>query len=108
VTRQLENRIVDEDDDDDNVEVDLTIGNPVNCGGSWNIVWDLQSTHGIRIARQHYVVYIGFPGKLQLEMIATFKEISKLWHQFLEGRSAEEEGRVKGKRRGDQATGGEY
>ncbi|GKU10861.1 unnamed protein product, partial [Fusarium langsethiae] len=39
---------------------------------------------GTRIARQHYAVHIGFPGKLQPEMIATFKEISKLWHQFLE------------------------
>ncbi|WKT54080.1 Protein of unknown function DUF3505 [Fusarium oxysporum f. sp. vasinfectum] len=65
---------------------------PVDCGGSWNIVWDLQLTHGIRIARQHYAVYIGFPGKLQPEMIVTFKEISRLWHQYLEGSGAEGEG----------------
>ncbi|KAK6706732.1 hypothetical protein SNK04_004235 [Fusarium graminearum] len=87
VIRQLEGKMEDEDEDE-NVEIDPITGEPVDCGGSWNIVWDLQSTHGTRIARQHYAVHIGFPGKLQPEMIATFKEISKLWHQFLE--SAEE------------------
>ncbi|KAK7230149.1 hypothetical protein V2G26_002319 [Clonostachys chloroleuca] len=68
--------------------------------GSWNIVWDLQSTHGTRIARQHYAVYISFPGKLQPEMIAIFKEISKLWHQFLEGSSAEDKVSQVRKRKG--------
>ncbi|KAL6366266.1 hypothetical protein LRP88_00111 [Fusarium phalaenopsidis] len=100
VAKQLESRIEDEDEDD-NVDIDPTTGEPVDCGGSWNIVWDLQSTHGTRIARQHYAVHIGFPGKLQPEMIATFKEISKLWHQFLEGESAEEKGpKRKGKGKG--------
>ncbi|KAH6874264.1 P-loop containing nucleoside triphosphate hydrolase protein, partial [Thelonectria olida] len=102
VAKQLENRMEDEDDDE-NVEIDPTTGEPVDCGGSWNIVWDLQSTHGTRIARQHYAVHIGFPGKLQPEMIATFKEISKLWHQFLEGESAEEKGPKR--KRKSQATG---
>lgn len=63
VMRQLDSQMEDEDEDD-NIEVDPITGEPVDCGGSWNIVWDLQLTHGIRIARQHYAVYIGFPGKL--------------------------------------------
>jgi superfamily II DNA helicase RecQ len=107
VAKQLESRIEDEDEDD-SVDIDPTTGEPVDCGGSWNIVWDLQSTHGTRIARQHYAVHIGFPGKLQPEMIATFKEISKLWHQFLEGESAEEKGpKRKGKRRGKHQAEGQ-
>jgi hypothetical protein len=40
--KQLEGRMEDEDEDeDDNVEIDPIIGEPVDCGGSWNIVWDL-------------------------------------------------------------------
>jgi hypothetical protein len=61
----------------------------------WNIVWYLQSTHKTRITRQHYAVHIGFPGKLQPEKIVTFKEISKLWHQFLEGSSSAKEEKEK-------------
>lgn len=99
VTKQLEGRMEDEDNDD-NIEVDPITGEPIDCGGSWNIVWDLQSTHGTRIARQHYAVHIGFPGKLQPEMIATFKEISKLWHQFLESRIAEDKAPTTRKRNG--------
>lgn len=97
VMRQLEGKMEDEDEDD-SVEIDPITGEPVDCGGSWNIIWDLQSTHGTRIARQHYAVYIGFPGKLQPEMIATFKEISKLWHQFLDGSSSIEKGGEKEKK----------
>jgi hypothetical protein len=52
-------------------------------------------TYGTRIVRQHYAVHIGFPGKLQPEMIATFREISKLWHQFLEGSSTGEKDKEK-------------
>ncbi|KAM5529532.1 hypothetical protein BFJ69_g15100 [Fusarium oxysporum] len=105
VMKQLDSRMEDEDDDD-NIKVDPITGEPVDYRRSWNIVWDLQSTHGTRIARQHYAVHIDFPGKLQPEMISAFKDISKLWHQFLEGRSGEEEGGSKGKRRrGDEATG---
>ncbi|KAL9563895.1 hypothetical protein ACKAV7_011930 [Fusarium commune] len=92
VMKQLEGKM-DDEDEDDNIEIDQITGEPVDCGGSWNIVWDLQSMHGTRIARQHYAVHIGFPGKLQPEMIATFKEISKLWHQFLEESSSAEEGK---------------
>jgi hypothetical protein len=63
VAKQLKSQIEDEDEDD-NVDIDPTIGELVDCGGSWNIVWDLQSTHGTWIARQYYAVHIGFPGKL--------------------------------------------
>lgn len=89
VTKQLKGRMEDKDDNN-NIKVNLIIGKPIDCRGSWNIVWDLQSTHRTYIIRQHYAVYIGFPGKLQPEMVATFKEISKLWHQFLEGSSTED------------------
>ncbi|EXK77042.1 hypothetical protein FOQG_18233 [Fusarium oxysporum f. sp. raphani 54005] len=108
VMKQLEGKM-DDEDEDDNVEIDPITGEPVDCGGSWNIVWDLQSTHGTRIARQHYAVHIGFPGKLQPEMIATFKEISRLWHQYLEGSSAEGEGDIEKtavkRKRDSQVTG---
>ncbi|KNB16453.1 hypothetical protein FOXG_15170 [Fusarium oxysporum f. sp. lycopersici 4287] len=50
--------------------------------------------------RQHYAVHIGFPSKLQPEMVATFKEISKLWHQLLKGSSVEEKKAPKRKRDG--------
>ncbi len=80
--KQVEMR-VHEGDDGDGDDVDPVTGEPVG-GGSWNIVWDLQATHGTRVARQHYAVSIGYPGRLQPEMIATFREVSRLWHQFLE------------------------
>ncbi|KAI3578614.1 hypothetical protein IWW34DRAFT_737753 [Fusarium oxysporum f. sp. albedinis] len=102
VIRQLEGKM--DEDEDENVEIDPITGEPVDCGGSWNIVWDLQSTHGTRIARQHYAVHIGFPGKLQPEMIATFKEISKLWHQFLESAEEGKEKKVPKRKQGSQKT----
>lgn len=83
VIQQQETQI-GEEDDEDNIEVDPVTGQVMDCRGSWNIMWDIQSTHRTRIARQHYGVHIGFPGQLQPEMIATFREISRLWHQFLE------------------------
>ncbi|GJN70068.1 hypothetical protein PLICBS_004120 [Purpureocillium lilacinum] len=82
---QTEARMEDgEEDEEDNIDIDPVTGEPIDCGGSWHIVWDLQSTHGTRIARQHYAVHIGYPGKLSPEMMATFREISRLWHPFLE------------------------
>ena len=90
--KQLEGKMNDKDKDD-NIEIDQITGEPVDCRGSWNIMQDLQSTHRTRIARQHYAMHIGFPGKLQPEIITTFKEISKLQHQFLEGSSSVEKGK---------------
>ncbi|KPA35169.1 hypothetical protein FLAG1_12161, partial [Fusarium langsethiae] len=46
---------------------------------------------------------IGFPGKLQPEMIATFKEISKLWHQFLESAEEGKEKKVPKRKQGSQS-----
>lgn len=84
VMAQVEARVEDGGDDDDDVDADPITGEPVYCGGSWHIVWDLQATHGTKVARQHYAVQIGYPGQLNPEMIATFREVSRLWHQFLE------------------------
>ena len=68
VLKQIESRIDDDDGGDDDVEVDPVTGEPVHCGGSWKMVWDLASRHGSRVAQQHYAVHIGFPGKLQPAM----------------------------------------
>ncbi|RYP53350.1 hypothetical protein DL770_010995 [Monosporascus sp. CRB-9-2] len=46
-------------------------------------IWDLQATHGSAIAQQHYALDIRFPGQLQPQMIANYREISRLWHQYL-------------------------
>ncbi|MBE3098262.1 MAG: DEAD/DEAH box helicase, partial [Planctomycetes bacterium] len=82
--RQLETSIGEDGDDDDAVELDPVTGEPVDCGGSWDVVWDLQATHGTRVAQQHYAVHLGFPGQLTEQMIETYRQISRLWHQFLE------------------------
>ncbi|KAK5994713.1 ATP-dependent DNA helicase tlh2-like protein [Cladobotryum mycophilum] len=85
-----------DDDDEDGIEVDPMTGEAADVRGSWNIVWDLQSTHGTKMARQHYAVYVGMPGRLSPEMITTYRSISQLWHQFLmEG----DEGRAGWKRK---------
>ena len=46
-------------------------------------LWDLQATHGSQIARNHYAVQVMYPNQLQPEMIANFREVSRLWHEFL-------------------------
>lgn len=97
VSQQAETQI-DDDSNNDNVEIDAVTGEAVDYSGSWNIVWDLQATHGTKIARQHYAVHVGFPGRLQPEMISTYREISRLWHQFLEhDKELEAKGEGKGK-----------
>lgn len=68
------------DDDDEGLEVDPATGEAMLFDGSWNVVWDLQATHGTRIARQHYGVHVAFLGNLQPEMIETYRTISGLWH----------------------------
>ncbi|KAH6661461.1 hypothetical protein F5X68DRAFT_178705 [Plectosphaerella plurivora] len=96
VTRQAEASLGDGegDEEDDHVEVDPLTGEAVDCSGSWNIVWDLQATHGTKIARQHYAVHISYPGRLPPEMVATYREISRLWHQFLRS-GADDKGKRK-------------
>jgi hypothetical protein len=51
VMRQLDAQLEDGGKEDGRVDVDPTTGEPIDCGGSWNILWDLQATHGTRIAR---------------------------------------------------------
>ncbi len=66
---------------------DPLTGEPLRGGGSGgggvDLVWDLQATHSSKIARAHYAVNQQFPGRLQPQMMATFREISRLWHRFL-------------------------
>lgn len=79
------------------VEVDMGESGDVDEGGRMDAVtgesrekakmdyiWDLQSTHGSAIARGHYAVDVRFPNQLQPEMLANYREISRLWHRFLE------------------------
>ncbi len=73
----------DDDDDESGIEYDPISGEPIDVRGSWNIVWDLQSTHSTRMARLGYAVHVGMPGQLQPQMIASYRGVSRLWHQFL-------------------------
>lgn len=91
VIRQQDVQAADGDDDVDYVEMDPITGEVVDTGGSWTIIFDIQSTHGTRIARQHDGVHIGFPGQLPPEMIMSFREMSRLWHPFLEHDSRSKE-----------------
>jgi superfamily II DNA or RNA helicase len=73
-----------EDDNHDGIELDELSGEVLHIGGSWNIIWDLQSTHGTRTARQSYAVHIGMPGHLHPMLVRRYHEVSRLWHLFLE------------------------
>ena len=53
-------------------------------GSKMEYIWDSQATHGSMIAAAHYAVDMRFPNQLQPEKIAHYREISRLWHQFLE------------------------
>ena len=72
------------EEEEDEAELDPATGEAVASEGGWDIVWDLQATHGTRIARQHYAVHVNFPGQLTAQMTETYREVSRLWHQFLE------------------------
>jgi superfamily II DNA helicase RecQ len=54
----------------------------------FDFVFDLQSTHGRRIAARHYAVNMMFPNNLGPDKIESFREVSRLWHCFLEQRPA--------------------
>ncbi|OAA73184.1 recQ family helicase [Cordyceps fumosorosea ARSEF 2679] len=82
VMKQVESQ-AGEADDGEELEIDDFTGEVIRYQGGYNIVWDLQGTHGTKIARQGYAVHIGVPGRLQPELLATFRSISRLWHQFL-------------------------
>lgn len=83
VMKQVEGLVGEEDDDSDGIEFDPVTGEPIDTQGSWNIVRDLRSTHGTKIARMGYVIHIALPGRLQPEMIAAFQAICQLWHRLL-------------------------
>lgn len=82
VMKQVEGLSGEDEDDGDCVEFDPMTGEPIDVSGSWNIVWDLQSTHSTKMARLGYAVHVALPGRLQPEMIRSFQGISGLWHQF--------------------------
>ncbi|KAL7903691.1 hypothetical protein GGI35DRAFT_492713 [Trichoderma velutinum] len=82
VMEEMEKRI--EDDSREGIEMDELSGEVLQVGGSWNVIWDLQSTHGTRTARQSYAVHIGMPGRLHPMLIRKYHDISRLWHLFLE------------------------
>ncbi|KAL7940041.1 hypothetical protein V8C42DRAFT_349789 [Trichoderma barbatum] len=81
VMEEVEKRI--EGDSRDGIEIDELSGEVLNIGGSWNVIWDLQSTHGTKTARQSYAVHVGMPGHLHPFLIRRYHEISRLWHSFL-------------------------
>ena len=60
------------------------VGGEERDGKKWEYIWDAQATHGSMIAAGHYAVDMRFPNQLQPEKIAHFREISRLWHRFLE------------------------
>ncbi|CAI6091000.1 unnamed protein product [Clonostachys chloroleuca] len=70
----------DEDDHEGGIEYDPISGELMDVRGSWNIVWDLQSTHSTRMARLGYATHVGMPGQLQPQMIASYRGVSRLWH----------------------------
>ena len=98
--RQLNDKV--DEDDDDGIEVDELSGEVIYVGGSWNMVWDLQSTHSTRTARQHYAVHVGLPGNLHPTMIYNYQAISKLWHQFLELGNPARQYRKRAREEGEQ------
>ncbi|KID81130.1 recQ family helicase [Metarhizium guizhouense ARSEF 977] len=101
VMGEVEKRI--EGDGRDGIGMDELSGEVLHIGGSWNIVWDLQSTHGTKTARQHYAVHIGMPGHLHPMLVRKYHEISRLWHSFLEkGDPKKTWGRGWGRARGDE------
>ena len=82
--RQVEVGIGDEADGEENnmtAEVDPVTGE-TRGKRRFEYVFDLQSTHGSVLA-QRYAVNIQFPDQLQPQMVATYREISRLWHWFL-------------------------
>jgi hypothetical protein len=46
--------------------------------GKTEYIWDLQLTHGSVITRAYYALDVRSPNQLQAEMIANYREISRL------------------------------
>jgi superfamily II DNA helicase RecQ len=80
--RQEEINALDGDGDDDSDLIDPYTGE-LREQARVEYIWDLQSTHGSRIARNHYALHVMYPNELQPEMILSYQVISRLWHGFL-------------------------
>ena len=81
--RRVEIEAGEADEADD--ELDDNETGETRDGAHWDYIWDLQATHGTVIAAGHYALDVRFPNQLQPEKIAAYREISRLWHRFLEG-----------------------
>lgn len=68
--------------DDADTYLDPTTGEPREAP-RLEYIWDLQATHSSVMARNHYALTVLFPEQLQPEMVANYREISRLWHDFL-------------------------
>ncbi|KXJ85269.1 hypothetical protein Micbo1qcDRAFT_186716 [Microdochium bolleyi] len=86
--QELEVGAADDGSGLENGDVDEATGEPRQRART-ELVWDLQATHGSAVARSRYAVNIQFPGQLQPQLIANYREISRLWHQA-PGEEAEE------------------
>lgn len=84
VERKAEQATGEVDDEEEDIEVDPLTGEVTDTSGCRNIIWDVQSGHSTLIPRQHYAAQNGFIGRLQPDMIASYRGVSRLWHQFLE------------------------
>jgi hypothetical protein len=85
VIRRVEIEMGERQETENGVGKDTTTGERRESG-KMGYIWNLQSTHGSAVARGHYALDVRFPNQLQAEMIANYREISRLWHQFLMGR----------------------
>jgi superfamily II DNA helicase RecQ len=83
VVQQLEVDMGDEADYDHMPSFEDAVTGETRGQKKVEYVWDLQATHGSAIARQHYAINIQFPNQLQPQMVANYREISRLWHQYL-------------------------
>ena len=59
-------------------------------GSKWEWIWDTQSMHGSVMAADYYTIDTRFPSRIQPEKLIKFREISRLWHRFLQGGRKEE------------------
>jgi superfamily II DNA helicase RecQ len=83
IIRRVEAEMGEGEEDADGIGADRVTGE-AREGSKWEYIWDAQATHGSAIAAGHYAVDIRFPNQLQPEKIEHFREISRLWHRFLE------------------------
>ena len=98
VIREVEVEMGEQQGGDNMLGVDPTTGKR-RYKIKMDYIWDLQATHGSAIARRHYALDGRFPHQLQPEMMAHFREISRLWYRFLMGGEDKAEGGMKRKRR---------